>query len=119
MKKQFNVNGTKFTVNVDVETESYYDTIQEDHKKILYLLGEVSKIGSKLDYEFTTRNRKVLRWQEEVERTNGDLVWDMPGQVRDNMQALELTTRQKNQILDTIDTTMWWFNALKSEINRL
>ena len=111
MKKEFNVKGTKFTVNVDVQTEDYYNTIQEDHKKILYLLGQVSQIGSQLDFEFTTRNRNL-----ELDLLPGE---EPTTHMKKGYTKLELTTRQKNQILDTIDSTMWWFKVLKSEIERL
>ena len=124
MKKQFNVNGTKFTVNVDVETESYYDTIQEDYKKILYLLGEASKIGAKLDFEFTTRNTN-LDWQENViqERKefglSSDIVPDRPQVAAGITKRLELTNRQKEEILTTIVVTMSWYRDLRSAIESL
>jgi len=111
MKKVFNVQGTKFTVNVDVDTQDHYDTITEDTKKILYLLGQVSNIGSKLDFEFTTRNRNL--------DYDPDSAFDPSQQYKLGMEKLVLTTKQKNQILDTIDSTMWWYKALKNEVERL
>lgn len=112
MKKVFNVQGTKFTVNVDVDTQDHYDTITEDHKKVLYLLGQVSNIGSKLDFEFTTRNRNLEYYGEEWEFNQSE-------HKKLGMEKLVLTSKQKDQILDTIDSTMWWYKALKSEVERL
>jgi len=112
MKKVFNVQGTKFTVNVDVDTQDHYDTITEDHKKILYLLGQVSIIGSKLDFEFTTRNRNLVQYGEDWE-------FNQSKHKKLGMEKLVLTPVQKNQILDTIDSTMWWYKSLKSEVERL
>lgn len=111
MKKSFNVNGTKFTVDVQVEAEDKYSTLPNDFKKLMYLLGQASSIGAKLDYEFTTRNRN-LDWTE-------DSPFDMPCHVKDGMKELILTTSEKNRVLDTIDSTMWWYKALRNQIKNL
>jgi len=112
MKKTFNVNGTKFTVDVEVTTEDYYETLPNDYKKLLYLLGQVSRIGSQLDHEFTTRNRNLKDWDELDLATPPDVV-------KKGLKKLYLSTRQKNEVIKTIDSTMWWFEVLKDEINRL
>ena len=111
MKKTINVNGTNFTVDVNISAEDRYKSIKTDYKKILYLLGKVSAIGSDMDYEFTTRNRN-LDWTE-------DSAFDKPCHVKDGMKELKLTTREKNTIVSTIDSTMWWFDALKGQIKNL
>lgn len=119
MKKSFNVNGTTFTVNVDVQAESYYDTIQSDYKKLLYLLGEVSKIGAKLDHEFTTRNPNLQHWEDLKNEGIDTKYLTTPGVVQKGLKPLTLTTREKNTVVQTIDDTMWWFNSLKGTIKNL
>jgi len=111
MKKTINVNGTNFTVDVNISAQDRYESIESDYKKILYLLGKVSQIGGDMDHEFTTRNRN-LDWTE-------DSPFDKPSHVKEGMKELKLTTRQKNTVLSTIDSAMWWFDALKGQIKTL
>ena len=111
MKKTINVNGTNFTVDVNISAQDRYKSIESDYKKILYLLGKVSQIGYDMDYQFTTRNRN-LDWTE-------DSGFDKPCHVKAGMKELKLTTRQKNTVLSTIDSAMWWFDALKGQIKSL
>ena len=118
MKKEFNVNGTKFTVDVQVEAEDKYSTIESDYKKLLYLLGQVSIIGSKLDREFTTRNANLESWKQSVEE-GFDNALDAPYAVEKGLSKLQLSTREKNTVLTTIDSTMWWYGALRNSIEKL
>lgn len=111
MKKTINVNGTNFTVDVNISAQDRYKSIESDYKKILYLLGKVSQIGGDMDHEFTTRNRN-LDWTE-------DSAFDKPSQVKEGMKELKLTKGQKETVLSTIDSSMWWFDALKREIKKL
>lgn len=113
MKKTINVNGTNFTVDVNITSEDRYNSIETDFKKLLYLLGQVSTIGAKLDQEFTTRNANLEYWQELEQEGLADAV-TAPAVVKKGLHKLELTTRQKNQVIETIDSTMWWFNTLKT-----
>ena len=121
MKKQFNVKGTKFTVNVDVQTEDFYETIPNDYKKILYLLGQVSQIGAQLDNEFTTRGIKIdkRKW---ILQNDADLGENYLKEIlRQNecsepIEELNLTKGQKETIIETINSTMWWFKALKNSL---
>ena len=126
MKKEFNVKGTKFTVNVDVQTEDFYETLPNDYKKILYLLGQVSSIGAKIDREFTLRNflieKKALlignhqKWGSDWEEVEEDLEQNNCLEVG---PELSLSTAQKNTILDTIDSTMGWYLSLRGTIKNL
>ena len=126
MKKEFNVKGTKFTVNVDVQTEDFYETIPNDYKKILYLLGQVSSTGAKIDKEFTMRNflieKKDLlienhrKWGSDWEEVEEDLKQNNCLNID---PELKLTTSQKNTILDTIDSTMGWYLSLRGAIQNL
>ena len=43
----------------------------------------------------------------------------MPGVVQDGMHKLELTTRQKNTVLDTIRYTIQWYKDLEGAIKNL
>ena len=123
MKKEFNVKGTKFTVNVDVQTEDFYETIPTDYKKILYLLGQVSSIGAKIDKEFTMRNALIEKkaWITETHRGS---VKELEEDLRQNNclnvgPELKLSTTQKNTVLDTINSTMWWYKSLAGTIKNL
>tara|TARA_R110000803_G_scaffold22060_2_gene55085 strand:+ start:2711 stop:3091 length:381 start_codon:yes stop_codon:yes gene_type:complete len=126
MKKEFNVKGTKFTVNVDVQTEDFYETIPTDYKKILYLLGQVSSIGAKIDKEFTMRNFLIdkkeflienhKKWGSDWEEVEEDLEQNNCLEVG---PELKLSTAQKNTILDTIDSTMGWYLSLRGTIKNL
>ena len=111
MKKTINVNGTNFTVDVNISAQDRYESIESDYKKLLYLLGQASSIGSTLDHDFTTRNGN-LNWTE-------DSPWDKPSHVKKGLKELKLTTREKNQILQTIESTVWWYDALKRQIKSL
>lgn len=126
MKKEFNVKGTKFTVNVDVQTQDFYETIPTDYKRILYLLGQVSSIGAKIDREFTMRNFLIEkhaaivdqhhRWGNEWPEIVDDLEQN---NCLELLPELKLSTSQKNTILDTIDSTMGWYSSLRGTIKNL
>lgn len=118
MKKSFNVNGTRFTVDVQVEAEDTYSTFPNDYKKLMYLLGQVSTIGAKLDREFTTRNANLESWEQAVEK-GFDKSLETPYAVDQGLSKLQLTTREKNKVLDTIDSTVWWYKALRNQIKSL
>lgn len=126
MKKTINVNGTNFTVDVNITSEDRYNTIDSDYKKLLYLLGQVSSIGAKIDHEFTMRNaliekRKDIiqdhkKWGSTQKRLEEDLKQNSCFTVG---PELKLSKHQKETVIDTINSTMWWYKALKSKIEQL
>lgn len=126
MKKTINVNGVDFNLDVNITTQDRYESIESDYKKLLYLLGQVSTIGAKLDREFTMRNALIDKkaWivanHKEWDSTKKQLEEDL----RQNAcltvgPELKLTTHQKNTIVETINSTMWWYKSLKNSIERL
>lgn len=123
MKKTINVNGTNFTVDVNISAQDRYDSIKSDYKKLLYLLGQVSTIGAKLDKEFTMRNAlidKKAYITKHHKGTEEELKEDLKQNLCLNVGwPLKVSSYEKTNILDTIDSTMWWFNALKSKIETL
>lgn len=118
MKKTINVNGTNFTVDVNITSEDRYNSIDSDYKKLLYLLGQVSTIGAKLDSEFTVRNNNLKSWAQDTESGLADYI-AMPTAVKKGLKELKLTTREKNNVIDTINSTMSWYKDLKNAIERL
>ena len=123
MKKTINVNGTNFTVDVNISAEDRYKSIESDYKKLLYLLGQVSTIGAKLDKDFTMRNALINKKADITKLHKGtkeELKEDLIQNVCLNVgPELKFSTYQKTNILDTIDSTMWWFDALKRQIESL
>jgi len=125
MKKSFNVNGTKFTVDVKVTTDDYYNTIQSDFKKIMYLLGEVSKIGAKLDSEFTVREltiakrNNLFRWGQLAQLSTEELYNELEESgCEQPIEPLNFTTSQKNNLKETLDSTLWWFDTFKKILDK-
>lgn len=123
MKKTINVNGTDFTVDVNISAQDRYNSIESDYKKLLYLLGQVSTIGAKLDREFTMRNALIDKRDFIIQNHKGtqeELREDLKQNVCLNVgPELKLSTTQKNNVLDTINSTMWWFKSLKDTVNSL
>lgn len=117
MKKTINVNGTNFTVDVNISAEDRYDSIETDYKKLLYLLGQVSTIGAKLDREFTTRNANLEHWEELINEGIKVEHVSTPAVVKKGLKKLQLTARQKKEAIETIDSTMWWFKALRASLD--
>ena len=122
MKKEFNVKGTKFTVNVEVEAKDLYDTIQDDYKKLLFLLGEASKIGAKLDKDFYCRDIMIAKREQILEATE-------PGKLRQEnlelndvvnpLQPLNFNSYQKKQALETLKYTINWYTDLQRKLENL
>lgn len=126
MKKSFNVNGTKFTVDVQVEAEDTYSTLPNDYKKIMYLLGKASSIGAKLDQEFTVRpilnaKRKDILEMYKNENFSQSFIEDdlRQNNCLEEKEELVFSNYQKENILQTIDSTMWWYKALRNQIKSL
>lgn len=123
MKKTINVNGTDFTVDVNISAQDRYNSIESDYKKLLYLLGQVSTIGAKLDREFTMRNALIDKRDFIIQNHKGtqeELREDLKQNVCLNVgPELKFSTTQKNNVLDTINSTMWWFKSLKDTVNSL
>lgn len=122
MKKEFNVKGTKFTVNVEVETQDLYDTIQDDYKKLLFLLGEASKIGAKLDKDFYCRDLRIAKRKFIIETTASEKLLQEQLELNDvvnELQPLNFTPHQKKQALETLKYTINWYTDLQHKIERL
>ena len=126
MKKTINVNGTDFTVDVNISAQDRYNSIESDYKKLLYLLGQVSSIGAKLDKEFTMRNALIEKkaWITKNHKDWGSSKEELEEDLRQNVcltvgPELKLSKHQKESVIDTINSTMWWFKALKSKIEIL